>query len=106
MSLHLMPGAAALFAMTMLAGCASSAVPPSNPSPPPLDCGAAALQDKIGQPVTGSSAADAQVGGVPVQSRGDVRVIAPGQAVIQNYSDARLNLETDATGKLVRATCG
>ncbi|UXN75793.1 I78 family peptidase inhibitor (plasmid) [Devosia sp. A8/3-2] len=54
----------------------------------------------------GTSASDATVGGVAVRSKGDVRVIAPGQAVIQNYSEDRLNLETDASGNLVRASCG
>lgn len=46
------------------------------------------------------------VGGILVRSNGDVRVIAPGEAVIQNFSEARLNLETDAAGDLVRVSCG
>ncbi|RUW89347.1 hypothetical protein EOA19_25490 [Mesorhizobium sp. M7A.F.Ca.US.010.02.1.1] len=61
----------------------------------PSDCGAAALQNKIGLSVTGNSAEDVRVGVAPVRSKGDVRVFAPGQAVIHNYSDARLNLETE-----------
>jgi hypothetical protein len=35
-----------------------------------------------------------------------VRVIAPGQAMTQDYSETRLNLDTDANEKLVRVTCG
>lgn len=100
------PRAAAVLTIAiMLAGCTNTTHP--APSLPILaDCGAAHLQSKIGQPVGGSTASDATVGGVLVQSKGDVRVIAPGQAVIQNYSEARLNLETDGSGKLLRATCG
>jgi hypothetical protein len=90
---------------TLLNGCTGTTLP-AAPLPPLADCGAADLQDLLGQPVRGSSASDATIGGVPVRSKGDVRVIAPGQAVIQNYSEARLNLETGAAGNLVRASCG
>ena len=96
---------AALVISTMLTGC-TGATPPAAQSVPPGDCGATELQDQIGQSVTGTSASDTMVGGVLVRSKGDVRVVAPGQAVIQNYSETRLNLETDAAGNLVRATCG
>jgi starvation-inducible outer membrane lipoprotein len=88
-----------------LSGCTSSSQP-ITPQPTLSDCGASLLQDKVDEPVAGSSAADATVGGKLVRSKGDVRVIAPGQAVIQNYSEARLNLETDAAGNLVKASCG
>lgn len=79
---------------------------PAAQSIPLGDCGASELQGRIGQPVAGTAASDAIAGGVPVQSKGDARVIAPGGAVIQNYSDSRLNLETDSAGKLLRASCG
>ena len=92
-------------AALVLSGC-SSAANPTAQLPPPNGCGASLLQNKIGEPVSGSSAEDAKVGGVPVRSKGDVRVIAPGQAVIQNYSEARLNLETDTAENLVKASCG
>ncbi|MHA6692713.1 I78 family peptidase inhibitor [Devosia sp. A449] len=105
MTLHFIPGVAALAAALILTGCTNMA-PPAAQLPPPSDCGASLRQDKAGQPVTGSTAADVQIGGVAVQSKGEVRVIAPGQAVIQNYLEERLNLETDAAGNLVRATCG
>ncbi|MEI2808282.1 I78 family peptidase inhibitor [Albidovulum sp.] len=35
-----------------------------------------------------------------------VRVIAPGQAVTMDYSASRLNLETDASGRIIRFHCG
>src|SRR5690606_21235778 len=99
MTRHFIPGIAALAAALVLTGC-TNAAPPAAQLPPPSDCGASLLQSKVGQPVTGSTAADAQVGGVSVQSQGVVRVITPGQAVTQDYSEARLNLETDAAGNL------
>ena len=104
MSFRLQTSAALLIA-AFIAGC-SNTTPPVAQLPPPADCGAYELQDQLGQPVRGTSASDATVNGVPVRSKGAVRVIAPGQAVIQNYSEDRLNLETDASGNLVRASCG
>ncbi len=35
-----------------------------------------------------------------------VRVIAPGTAVTMDYSASRLNLETDASGRVTRFRCG
>jgi hypothetical protein len=99
-----LPHVAFLAATLALAGC-TNAARPTVPPAPPADCGAAALQGSIGQRVTGTTAADVRVGGVPVQSQGLVRVIAPGQAVTQDYRENRLNLETDASGNLVRANC-
>jgi hypothetical protein len=104
MSSHLHTSAALVVAV-ILAGCTNTAPPAAQP-PAPTDCGASLLQDQIGKPVTGSSAADAQVGGNPVQSQGLVRVYTTGQPVTQDYREERLNLETDAAGNLVRATCG
>lgn len=38
---------------------------------------------------------------------GSVRQIAPGQPVIQNYSNKRLTIETDpATGRITAVSCG
>jgi hypothetical protein len=104
MALHVLRGSV-LCAAFVLIGCTNAAAPIAQGSTPD-DCGASLLQDRLGEPVTGSSAADAAVGGAPVRSKGEVRVIAPGQAVIQNYSESRLNLEVDAGGNLVRASCG
>lgn len=96
---------AGLLAVIVLSGCASTNRPAAQ-SLPLVDCGASEVQKLIGQPVTGKSASDVRIGDSPVQSKGDVRVIRPGEAVIQNYSEDRLNLETDASGRLMRATCG
>ena len=86
----------------VLAGCTASAGGSANR---PADCGAAALASKVGQPVTGRTAADVRVGGEPVQSLGNVRVVAPGEAVTMDYNVERLTIHTDASGNLVRAQC-
>lgn len=42
-----------------------------------------------------------------VTGAGSVRQIAPGQPVIQNYSNTRLTIETDpVTGRITAASCG
>lgn len=94
--------AGTLFAGLALAGCTVSA---GGGSTPPADCGAAALAGKTGQPVTGQTAADLRIGGEPVQSRGNVRVLAPGQPATMDFRPDRLTIETDANGNLVRAQC-
>jgi len=98
--------AVSLSATLALAACSSSITPPDTSLPPPLDCGAGALMNKIGQPVTGSTAQDVRVGGSPIATSGTVRVIAPGQPVTQDYRPDRLNLEVSDIGNLVRPTCG
>lgn len=35
-----------------------------------------------------------------------VRVIKPGDAVVDDYNEGRLNLEVDATNSIIRAKCG
>lgn len=94
--------AGALVAGLALAGCTVSA---GGDTPPPADCGAAALAGKTGQPVTGQTAADLRVGGEPVQSQGHVRVLAPGQPATMDFRPDRLTIETDTSGNLVRAQC-
>ena len=96
---------AALAAVIILAGCSNTSSPAAQ-SPALTDCGASVLQGQIGKPVTGKSAADAQVGGTPVRSRDVVRIYVSGSPVTMDFNEDRLNLETDAAGKLVKATCG
>lgn len=96
---------AALATAIMLGGCSNSA-PTAAQLASPGDCGASLLQDRMGDLVSGTSASDVRVGGNPVQSRGLVRVYVSGQPVTHDYREARLNLETDASGKLVAASCG
>ena len=71
------------------------------------DCGDKALQDKLGEPVTGAGAGESvQVGGEPVEASGTIRVVAPGDVVTMEFQPDRLTLETDEDGNLARAQCG
>lgn len=91
----------------ILAGCASNPARQAPSIVPPVnDCGASALQGQIGKPVTGDTASNVRVNGQRVQSHGDVRVIGPNAAMIQNFSAARLNLDVDTARNLVRQWCG
>lgn len=85
--------AATLAATLALAACVAEE-PPLSPNP---DCGAAGLQDLIGQP---ASVLDAMRFSQPV------RVIRPGQAVTMDYFAGRLNIELDAADRIVRLACG
>lgn len=98
---HMMMAGSALIGLA-LAGCTATA---GGGTVQPSDCGAAALQGKIGQPVTGQTATDVRIGGEPIQSRGNVRVVAPGQAVTMDFNPERLTIDTDEAGNLVRAQC-
>ena len=79
-------------AICALAGCKSE-TPPSGDDTADL-CGAAALQDRVGQPVS-AFAFDA-----------DARIIAPDTAVTQDFRPERLNVELDGDGIITRITCG
>lgn len=103
MTFNRLLAAGVLTASFALAGCTVSAG--GGTTPPPADCGAAALQGKTGQPVSGQTATDLTVGGESVQSRGTVRVVAPGQPVTMDFREDRLTIETDASGNLVSARC-
>jgi hypothetical protein len=94
--------AAIPLAATLLSGCvmAGPSLPPADPMPPadmPDTCGAWAVQGLAGQD---QSALDGMRFSQPV------RIIAPGTAVTMDFSPARLNIETDATGRILRAYCG
>ena len=95
----------AIAATLALAGCSSTATPPSTSMPPPVGCSEQALASKVGQPVIGSTAQDVRIGGEAIAVPGSLRVITPGMAVTQDYRPDRLNLEVDGTGNLVRAYC-
>lgn len=76
-----------------LAGCVVSE---TTVQPAPT-CGAAGLQGLVGQhrSVLATMTFPAQV-----------RVIEPGTTVTMEYSPNRLNIETDASGRIVRVYCG
>ncbi|MET3927333.1 I78 family peptidase inhibitor [Devosia sp. 2618] len=105
MATKIVSGLGVLGLAVLLVGCTgASAQRPGGSGI--ADCGASTLQGAAGQPVTGTSASDVTVGGLPVQSKGLVRIYTSGQAVTMDYRAERLNLEIDTDGKLVQATCG
>ena len=64
-------------------------------------CNPGAAQRLVGRPRITDNEAKRLTGA------GSVRQIAPGQPVIQNYSNTRLTIETDpATGRITAASCG
>jgi hypothetical protein len=62
-----------------------------------VTCGAGDLQVLVGGPVT----ALPQTGGWRT-----VRIINPGDAVTQDFSETRLNVEVDGEERIVRLSCG
>jgi hypothetical protein len=71
---------------------------PAPVAPPAVDaCGAAELQDLVGQP---QGAASAITFAVPV------RIIQPNSAVTMDLREDRLNVEVGADGNIARIFCG
>lgn len=68
-------------------------------------CGASALQDRIGESVTGTTPDDLRVGGERVTTAGSVRVVEKGQPMTMDHRLDRLTIEVDDDGNLVSATC-
>lgn len=73
---------------------------PAAPSPA-APCDAAPVQDLVGKPLAAHHA-DAQ----QRANAGAVRVYESGSAVTMDYRADRLNIETDASGTIVKLTCG
>lgn len=70
------------------------------------ECGAGALQDRIGEPVTGTTAEDLVIGGEPVAVTANaVRVVGEGQPMTMDFREDRLTIEVDEDGNLVSARC-
>jgi hypothetical protein len=68
------------------------------PSTAPDACGAAALQDLVGRPITDFEA----------MSMGPktLRVLRPGDAMTLDFSETRLNVDVDQNGNISRIWCG
>jgi hypothetical protein len=84
----------------LLVACAQ---PLSAPPPPAAgSCNAAGAQFAIGQP------GSAQLAGRAVQAAGAQRFrwLRPGEVVTMEFDPTRLNLELDASGKVIRVRCG
>lgn len=91
---------ALLLALLPLAACMTA--PKAEGLADGSGCGDAKAADLIGKRWTEALRA-------PTQKRTgarDLRVIAPGDAVTMDYRPDRLNIETDAEGRVVRLKCG
>lgn len=81
-----------------LAACQPMPIEAPRPGVPGLSsCGGDPVQALIGRPVAEMPAS----GGW-----GALRVIWPGMAVTEDYSESRLNVEVDAQGIIQRLSCG
>lgn len=87
-----------LATLAALAACqpASPDLPPPDATPGVDACGAAELQDMVGDPKT---ILDVMKFAVPI------RVIEPGMAVTADFSPNRLNFEIAADGTIARIAC-
>jgi len=88
----------AAVALLAFAGCTTDEI---TQAPAPGFCDRAAAERLAGH----ASLTDAEA--MRLTGASIVRQIAPGQEVQQDYTDARVTIETDpATGRIVRAYCG
>jgi hypothetical protein len=96
----------ALLSAAAVAACAQPG-PPSSSGPPPRSsapgtCDAAGAQFASGQEATPALLQEARRRSGSVR----VRVIKPGQFVTQEFDEARLTLEVDASNRITRVRCG
>lgn len=103
---------AGLTLTALVAGCAgynTSSMSPNHtgamqaPIPPPASlCNAQAAQFVVGQNSTGTVMESARVRSGAQMAR----ILRPGQAVTLEFDAQRLNLQVDATGRIVAVRCG
>jgi hypothetical protein len=89
-----------------LGACADPPLQVPLAPPPPIiaagQCNDAAAQFAVGKPADAKLAEEARTRA----SAQRVRTIHPGQVVTMEFDVARLTLDVDAAGKVVRARCG
>lgn len=72
----------------------------------PDECGASALQDRIGESVSGTTVDDLRIGGEPVSIPAKaVRVVEEGQPMTMDFREDRLTIEVDEDGNMLTARC-
>lgn len=77
----------------VLAACVEGEAPPAQIG----TCGASELQYLVGKPETVLQT---------MKFAGPVRIIQPGMAVTMDYSESRLNILINDTGRIESVTCG
>jgi hypothetical protein len=88
---------------TLLAACATTAPPMSDPQPPAqATCHHDAAQSLVGQPATAANVERArQLAGART-----ARVLKPGQMVTMEYIEGRLNVYVDEANVIKQIRCG
>ena len=82
-------------------GCATA-----DEMPDEDQCGAAALQDRVGEAVSGTTPQDLTIGGEPVSvSANSIRVVETGDPMTMDLRLDRLTIEVDEDRNLVSARC-
>lgn len=101
LNMRITPAFVAFVSPLLLAGCLIVPVPMPGPAPwqgeaaaPRGQCGAASVQRYIGQPVE------------LLRFPEGTRIIMPGDAVTEDFNDARLNVDVEPTGLVTRIWCG
>ncbi|WP_322867329.1 I78 family peptidase inhibitor [Aquicoccus sp. G2-2] len=82
--------------IALVGAVALSACQPGHPTPAPDTCDSARYRPFIG----------AQASAVDFSAQKVLRIIAPGQPVTMDFRAERLNVETDAAGRIVKLSCG
>lgn len=83
--------AAILAGALVLGACVAAEVPAASA------CGADGMQDLVGQEKSVFAAMTFPVG---------TRIIEPGMAITEDYSETRLNIDIGADGRITRVWCG
>lgn len=94
----------------LIAGCSGfgptssdNAAQPSAKAPQPIQrCNLAPAQWAVGKTNTIQHVEEARRRSGALMAR----VLRPGQAVTQEFNQERLSLQVDATGRVLKATCG
>ena len=94
-----------VLAASLLSGCASTPEPAAQQPDAPVAggrCEAEGAQFAVGQQASAALLAQARI----KAGAQDARFIGPNDMVTLEYRSNRVNLNTDANGKVVRVNCG
>lgn len=96
--IRLVAGLAVALGVLAGAAVADTAQTTAPAAPETADtCGMQAAQKLIGQPFSGID---------PMTVPGPIRIIHPGDMVTQDYNPARLDVEVNGSGVIIRLHCG